>query len=347
MKKTHLISCIFIFLSLIVFSQNRLSVFSLKTDSLMEINKFQEANASVNQSISFLRTNPNNNLGDLYYKKALIYKNKGDFDSSIIYLDSAFIEYEPNTNKSELAICHLLRGKVYNKLGNHIDALREFSTAIITFIHTNDSLHIAIIKLNIGHTYRETNKNEAIQNYKEAIYYFNLLKKDDRLASAYNSLGILYRKFNQIDSTKYYFRKALNIRIKQNDNFLLAHSFHNYSNLFMILEQYDSALVYIDEAINYQLKDNNLSSIRKSYFVKGEIFHELKNYEKTIVYMKKSLEGERYIYTDLFLFGNLRLAECYNHFGMYKESAYHYGCYVLTNDSIQKRRIQIYLKINL
>jgi len=280
MKKNALYSFIFILLI------NHFS-FGLSIDSTQlyknvaefqfEQSKYNGAKTSVLLSISYKKRNDLDSLGNDYSLLSKIYKRQGEYDSALIYLDSAEVFYNKHPNQvDQYALTLLNKAKLFKKKNKPIDAIDYLKKSLIIFNQLNDTLNIANVELNYGNVLKKIKKfNLAKQYYYNALNKFRLLSNNERIADCYNNLGNLYNKLEQIDSAKFYFIQSINYR---KENLLYkSFSYHNLANLYVKTQQYDSALFYINHSLNIKYSVNNNKEINSDYITLGEIYYHLKD----------------------------------------------------------------------
>lgn len=95
-----------------------------------------------------------------------IYKNTGDYDSALYYLEKAMPLYE-NTVLIPEALIRL--GMVHEELGDYSTAINYQEQAYQTAVETDQNLLITRSLLNLGNIYRKTgNYTEALNTYRQA-----------------------------------------------------------------------------------------------------------------------------------------------------------------------------------
>ncbi|MCL2072459.1 MAG: sensor histidine kinase [Marinilabiliaceae bacterium] len=114
-------------------------------------------------------------------------------------------------------------------------------------------------------------------------------KKTKWLADAYENFGLIY--FNiKVDSSYYYFTKAMNIWIKEENPERIAVTQLNLGALHRLKLQFDSALIYSQNALNYYEKQKNEEKISQLYANIAAIYVDMKLNEKHDEYALKALE---------------------------------------------------------
>lgn len=114
-------------------------------------------------------------------------------------------------------------------------------------------------------------------------------KSDSNLVKAYLDIGDLY-KYNNIDTTLYYYRKALKLADKLKLPNYLAESLKAIGSAFYSQSDYDSALYYYDRALKISKKIDNKKILAKLFMNYGNIYIKRGIYDKALDYELAALK---------------------------------------------------------
>ena len=336
---SYILTVLSVLLSGFIFSQIDENTYYAKIDSLISVYELDEAEKLVVESINYKNLISELNLGDEYYRFSILYK-KREFNTLALHkVDSALYFYRLENNELKIAKSNLLKGRIYNKLGQHIEALKSIKSSFVTFDKVKDTFNIAVVKLNLGNIYKNMNNiKESAQFYHESVFHFNLLGLENKVANCYNNLGILYRFDNNLDSALFYYNKTLKIREKVSNLSSLAILYHNYGELYLTNKEYDNALLYVNKSLDIKKKLASTFSDKISYFVLAKIHFEMLDYHKAILYLKLSLNNSKGFYNTIIKDSHLLIAKCYTQTQDYKLATDHFKEHYLINDSILKRK---------
>ena len=130
-----------------------------------------------------------------------------------------------------------------------------------------------------------------------SLEYFNRSKKirvnelgenNAQVGAIYNNIGLTYKTKNEYDSARYYFEKAVDIKLKTNDNSV----FRNYINLgelLSLLGNYTKALDYYKKADDILQIESDSLKMADVYLNMGGVFNVLKSNGEAYRYYQKAL----------------------------------------------------------
>ncbi|WCO02675.1 tetratricopeptide repeat-containing sensor histidine kinase [Psychroserpens ponticola] len=156
--------------------------------------------------------------------------------------------------------------RLYNNVGVAYRSQKEFSKALQYFEKAkviqqqlNDS-NIGITLTNIANCYLELNTyTEAYSYYKEAG---NAVKTNPRaLGEWHNSMGLYYKKTNNIEAAVEHWDKAILAFNSINDKFGIADTYLFKGQLFLEQKQYKKALENASKALSLATETNVLEQI--------------------------------------------------------------------------------------
>ncbi len=265
MNKTTQILLIILTLS---FTQKSLSQITGKTDSL-EL-AFEQSN---NDSLR------NKALKDLYNE--YLKDNRG----MAINTAKNGIEIFKETNTEEAFFWYNKLGSIYLEQGFYTLALNTFSDALK--LSENDNSKTAYTLLNIAKIYYyKENYEKSIEIYKNALAEFKILKEKNSndasigIAKTYNKLAIVYESEGDLKTSKEYFIKALNLRLKIDSKKDIADSYTSLGYFSNVIQKYDSALYYFSKGTEICKTYNNYDYFVDLHLFRSKTFNSLNQTEK-------------------------------------------------------------------
>ena len=292
MNKKSLLIVLFLFVAINLFSNNELDSLKKALKSSDDPNKselifkFYSRNDSLSNSIEFLSLAAKNTVDknfEIYYqiKKSAIFIEKNYFTRASNLIDSCIIESEKLKNDSLTAMCYFNKAEIF---------------------------HL------------ESNYQEAIINYYNALRNYEKANSDDDIINCYNSIGGIYIDFN--DSINY--MKAINVfrRAKQiaNKNKELQDKYVSLINNLGVaydgIGENEIALNYYIEYYKHAKEKNIISDIILSTLNIGDSYRILGDYQKAIEYTNICLQfSEKYNILKYYYFATSNLAEIFNEIG--------------------------------
>lgn len=200
-----------------------------------------------------------------------------DFDSAIIYYNNCIDIADTNNWTAKKAQAFINIGYAY-MYSTHSKGAEEFlSEGLKLYMEANDSLGILRTYYNLGYfygTYEDFPK--AIENFRKAEEFAQVLNHEKLLASIYNNLGLMYNYIGQYYLANKYNFKSLKLSEK-NGNKSVGYT-------------------HINIGLNYQ-EEGNLEESIKHHFNALAIFQE--SGEKSNIALSLKSIGDDYFDYDL------------------------------------------------
>ncbi len=134
-------------------------------------------------------------------------------------------------------------------------------------------------------------------NYDISLDYFKKLldvrvkqQNETDIARAFNSLGIVYRALDDYERAIDYYKRSLEINQRLNDAHGLSSSYNNLGVLHEYLNLFAQARDYYKKSLDIELGLGDWDGISTSYLNLGGINLKLRNYNVAIDYCDKSIE---------------------------------------------------------
>lgn len=225
-----------------------------------------------------------NIISEIDYLFGIVYRKKGEIDSSEYYLTKSLEISQRNNNDSLIALVNKSLGNINFSKGTYDKALEFY----------NKSLSV------------EESRSGTSQKL---------------IASLYQNIGIIHSLKDNYKVSKEYFKKSLIIKEKllTKDDPQLANIYTNYGRFLTTLGEQDSALFYLSKAekVFYSRFGSNFPELAPIFLNKGSIYIILNDYDKAISYHERALDiYKKNIKSDNYIFGAV-----YNNIGLIYEKA--------------------------
>lgn len=209
----------------------------------------------------------------LYTKNPTAFKNFSNYglalfqtknyDKAVEFLEKA-VEADPDNTSA-----HINLALSYQELGKNDLALGQYDVVF----RQQPSLHS--VRFDYGNLLADMGQDEpAVENYK--IYIANYPND----ARAYQNIGIVYKRLNQLDNTIANYEKALELQKDNRDADLVE----DLAECYHLKHDYTNALKYYNEALLTKKDDYNLR------FNKALVLHAMKNYNGAIAMYSELLK---------------------------------------------------------
>ncbi len=214
-----------------------------------------------------------------------------------------------------LGKAYYYKGLRYRYDYDYYKAIKNQTIAYTYLQKTTDTL-ITIKCLNsLGIGYRKVNiVNKSFDYYFEAYLLAEKFKYTSSMAVALNGIGNLFIDTKKYNEALYYFRKALDLELANDNKTGIEYDYANIGEVYMFLGNYDSAHYYTQKAL--ELSKNNgkenshvyeLSLFGKIYQKQGKYKFSNACYEEALEIFKK-IRNKRYLANTYINIGNNKIA---------------------------------------
>ena len=158
--------------------------------------------------------------------------------------------------------------------------------------------------------------------YSDSAYVYSLFRKDEKkMAKALLRKGAVLQNSNNLDSSKVYILKTIQLSERSGDSLRLALSLNTLGNTIKEMGEYDEALKYYIRAEH--IYDQMGDSRRQAYVMLniGNIYYSIQDYEKAIALYYKcravSLKADN---NEMIRFSSFNIANIYHKLNKNKEA---------------------------
>jgi tetratricopeptide (TPR) repeat protein len=225
--------------------------------------------------------------GKVLLKLGFIEKNKGNLSTSLRYFNNAKDIFKKTNNTEEFASIQFDIGYVY-RYKNQVNKEFEFYQKGLKLSLEEDEKLLGKGYLHLGNYYTRLKQlDSSIYYFDKALEVFKRNNKDDRVYNVYNNVCNTYYKQGK-------YKKVISIRSlvlkyakKENNKLLITVNYHNIAAAHSKMGEYKVALKYLDSAIVVAKENNFKLRLSKSYSSIAKVNFRLKNYKKSYRYYEK------------------------------------------------------------
>jgi serine phosphatase RsbU (regulator of sigma subunit) len=184
-------------------------------------------------------------------------------------------------------------GEYFMIKGEHEKALKFYQKAEQEYskLKKKKEHKLASISNSIGVIYQHMGDYEnAILRYMQTLKYAEQMNDYELLAAACNNIAIIYFYRGMTQQSEEYFTKALNYRIKENNLNGIADSYNNIGVLNKLSGKLSKAADYYKKAAEIYEKTNNKNSLGVAYMNIGGLLLEENKIGQALDYFNKSLK---------------------------------------------------------
>jgi len=209
---------------------------------------------------------------DLLFKTALTFEKTAAYDSSLVYIDSAFILFQKTLEPDDPRFI-----SIYNGLGNTYYRSEKIDSAKIFYLKSKElalekygplSSNLSIALANLSSISRREGKfQEAIGFSKQSLKIARVLKDKAGIASNYYALGVFYFYLGDYGTAKQYIQNCVSIReqIYDKNFYLLAGAYEVLAIINEESKDFVNARKYFSKSKNIRIANFGNESMEVAF----------------------------------------------------------------------------------
>ena len=199
----------------------------------------------------------------------------------------------------------------------------------------------------LGGVYSSQDDDQQAMVY--SLKVLELLKNraiDNNYAGALINVGVNYFGLNNLDSSRYYWDRSLNVATQIKDYATLAAAHMNIGRIYLKQQQYDTATIYFRKAMPVFLKDNSHLFIYYNAYFLAQVFDSTRQYDSAMYYSQLSLHHAKVMNSSAFLSEiTKQLSSIYSQTGRPDSALFYMTMAMTAKDSLNsqenKKKIQM------
>lgn len=227
-------------------------------------------------------------------------------------------------------------GQGYDQIGNMADAISNFNEGFKVATQCNNLADLAQLKLNLGVSYANIgNEKLAIEYYKSAEHYFQLLNDSIGLCKSDVDLSDAFYQLNNPDSSLYYIEKGMGISVKIK-NYWLGYLYDNAAEAYFRKKDFGLAKDYANKSIAVAEKLSDLYILADDYLVLAKANLAIGDVANAALYANKGLSTAKQtnIKENLIDAYNI-ISQVFENQHKYEEALKYKTLYITVKDSVQ------------
>jgi two-component sensor histidine kinase len=272
-----------------------------------------------------------------YNGLGIIYRQNGQLQRSISYLDTTIQLSTKYKNTPALAQAYMNKANTFTLLANYEEALKLHHQSLEIKEKLKDQLGILQSYNNMANTLKMMNQyQESIGYYQKAIVLAKKLKINTSLGNNYSNLAVTYIQAKKsLDSVPYFFEQAIATFKKIGDKSGEALAMHNYGNFLTDNDKdQDRAENYLKQALAIRTSLNAKHDMASSMSSLGALYSKTarrNDAEKMLLQSLKLLKTEN---SNKKKETFLRLAAHYKSTGDFEEAYKYQAEYAALKDTL-------------
>lgn len=287
------------------------------------------------KSLSYIDDYPKNRLRSLM-NLSIGYRNKGDYKTSIKYLNEALKVSRKDNNKVGIAMAYGELASNYNYMVEYDKSVDYLLKAIKILKAENNTQQLVAIKQKLANTYLGMeNFKFAIDLYKETLAGFKEIGMEKNYYLTLINLGEAHIRLEQYDKAKQSLQEAVQGLERFGDKELIGITYSKIGNIEKVEGQTDKAIASYQKAFDYltETKSTRILRIGGEYI---DLLNENGMYGKALGIIAEAEPYRRTIYSNIHdrMVYVKAIADTYSHTGNTEKAIAEYRNTIAIKDSI-------------
>ncbi len=216
-----------------------------------------------------------------YYKKlAAIYFRKEIYNKSLSLYHKARGGYEQLEDTLNITATLLKEGMIYKYLKEENRAIKVLKRGVGLAAQRKDSSAVGRFYIGIGGAYASLKKiDSSFYFYTKALEIFKKLKSERRISNVNNNLAILYGHQEDYEKAVGIHLNNLSYIKKKHNKKNLATTYYNIAFSFLKMKDYKSSMIYLDSSATICLANNYKLRLSKISEKRSQIYAIRKDFE--------------------------------------------------------------------
>ncbi len=229
-----------------------------------------------------------NELFDSYIKQSKALLSLRNYDTAVLYLDSALVIANLQKDEEKIANALRLKGVSLRNMGAYDEAKTILFQAHSICLVNGYTKAQAMVELSIGTYYLRLSKNDSAVYYGElAIQNYEQIADSVGIARALNSMGATLQQLGKRDEAIQYYFRAEDIYSILGDKRRQAYVLSNVGIIYKFIKEYDKALELFEKckAVSLEAGDHRMM-VTSAMNIAGTYYFMDKNKEAEAAYLE-------------------------------------------------------------
>jgi signal transduction histidine kinase len=303
-------------------------------DDFTEAERYYQKTKSIAEYDDIVKADFLQGMGEIFFRK-------GDFKQTLQNWQEVLTYYRKNQYKYGLAELLLRMGTVFEEQG-YYDLANEYLSQALQ-IAEKASYNYLIGEISHGQSwvyFRAKTFELALKSNQRAIEKFKSIHAELDLAGSWDLRGLVERNLKNYDSSLYYHKKSLEVRIRFNNKVDISASLFNLGGYYLITKDYERALTQYFGSLKIDKAIGDNYGISLNYNRIGEIYTKLSRLDSAKIYLEKSIELSIPVSAnEIFRDNYLAMASYFEKLDKPGEAIKYYKKYTQFTDSLYNKQI--------
>jgi len=223
-------------------------------------------------------------LGNAYYML-------NGFDSALVLWQKSLKIREKQNDKERMASLLLSIAVIYKNKGEYKTSIEHNEKALKIMQEMGNDFMVGRILGNIGNIYyySELDYSKALDYYLESLEYFEKINQLTGKATILNSIGLVYEKQDSLDLALEYFQNSLQIFDELGDEAGKAQNLNSIGNIYLKEDKLDESLEKFHESLEIFERLDTKKDIALAYNDIGDVYFMRKDLRRALRYKLSAL----------------------------------------------------------
>lgn len=257
-------------------------------EGLSRIHKTKESNDTLRFGLNNYRKEIEpSDLSDFYQRFSNNYKDLGNSDYAIAYIDTAIIIEQENQLTSKLVYSYNSLGIIHSDLGNYKQSVFNYDKCEYMARQINDTLSISYAISNKALIYLDWGVyDEALSLFLQGQELSQAMGLKEELAYNLTNIALVYHETKDLKKAKSYYNRALNVAREYDDYEMVSIVQHNLGDILHTEGNYDSALILLNKSMRYEMNNNRTLGIAQSKSMIANVYVAMGKYPLAFSYFE-------------------------------------------------------------
>lgn len=210
---------------------------------------------------------------------------------SFTYSNKAKSLAQNSNNDAGIGDAFLVEGEANFLLGNNEEAGNNFTEALSRFDKEKNPISVAEAYEGLGKVaYKSDDLTAALTHFSEALKIFEKHNFKDGLAGVYINLGLLYEDTGNQNQALDFYKKALKIAEENHDIVSESSCYTNIGNIYTTQKKFDLAIQSLEKSLELKREIGNKKGEGTSLNNLGATYYEMGNLDKALEYFQSAYD---------------------------------------------------------
>ncbi|NPD45154.1 MULTISPECIES: tetratricopeptide repeat protein [unclassified Lentimicrobium] len=257
-------------------------------EGLSRIHKTKESNDTLKFALDkYIEQIEPSDLSDFYQLLSSNYKDLGNQEYAIAYIDTAIIIEQENQLTYKLVNSYNSLGIIHSDIGNYKQSIFNYDKCEYIARQLNDTLSISYAISNKALIYLDWGVyDEALSLFLQGQELTQALGLEKELSIDLSNIALVYQETKDLNKAKTYYQRALRLAEEYGQDETVSIIQHNLGDILYTEGNYDSALILLNKSMRYEMNNNRTLGIAQSKSMIANVYVAMGKYPLAFSYFE-------------------------------------------------------------